>query len=151
MELRGPGVCFPLELATSSEYYHRSLANACFLALVEAGADPKLQAVTEEQLRNLKDRLMVFAIRPSASLRVLEVALELGIADTEPGRERLVHAVTERPWYHGIDLDGTEVWASQDDLLQAERQRIILEKVPLSEDQKAQFWCGSPSRPEQEK
>ena len=141
-------VDFPLGLVTRREYYHRS--DACFLALVEAGANIMSQAESDKELSNLKDQLMVFALRPKASPRVLKVVLKLGIADTEWGRERLVQAVTGRCWYNGNGSDGNGRWTVQDEFLQTQRQCIVLRKVPLSEEQKARFWCGEGERPAQQ-
>lgn len=138
---------FPLDLVTSREYHHRS--DDCFLALLEAGADLKSQAAGEEQLRYLKDQLMMFAFRPNASLEVLKVVLDLGVADTEWARERLVGAATKRSWYHGVDPDGKEIWTIQDESQYFARQSVTLSKVSLSTEQRAKFWCGYGERPEQ--
>lgn len=79
---------FPLKIVTSSEYYHRP--DDCFLALVEAGADPRFQARTMGDLASLKEQLMVFAFRPKASLDVLKAVLKMDVADTERARERVM-------------------------------------------------------------
>lgn len=138
---------FPLSLVTSREYHHRS--DGCLLALLEAGADLRSQAENEEQLRDLKDQLMMFAFRPKASLDVLKVVLDLGVADTEWARERLVGAATKRCWYHGVGPDGKEIWTMQDKSQYFARQSVVLSKVTLSTEQRAHFWCGYAERPEQ--
>ncbi|KKY39723.1 hypothetical protein UCDDA912_g00268 [Diaporthe ampelina] len=141
-------VDFPLGLVVSRKFHERS--DECFLALLEAGADINSQAESEEEIRDLKDRLLVFAFRPRASLEVLEAVLEMGIADTEHGRERLAEVATSRCWYHGDRPDGREIWSMQDESLQTQRQYIALRKVPLSEEQKARFWCDAGESPQQQ-
>lgn len=131
---------FPLDLVTSREYHHRT--DDCFLALLDAGADLKSQTESEEQLRYLKDQLMMFAFRPNASLEVLKVVLDLGVADTEWARERLVGAATERHWYHGAGPDRTGIWTLQDKSQYFARQSVVLSKVTLSTEQRAKFWRG---------
>ncbi|KAK7708068.1 hypothetical protein SLS64_006890 [Diaporthe eres] len=136
---------FPLGLVTSCEYHHRM--DDCFLALVDAGADLRSQTESEEQLGCLKKQLMMFAFRLNASLEVLKVVLELGVADTEWARERLVMAATKRYWYHGVGPDGKDIWTLQDESQYFARQFVVLSKVPLSMDQRAKFWCGYGERP----
>lgn len=139
----------PLGFVVSRRFYYRS--DECFLALLEGGADVNSQAQGELELWDLKDRILVFAFRPTASLEVLEAVLDMGIAETEQERERLVTVATCQPWYHGDRPCGREIWTMQDDTLQRQRQRLILSKVPLSEEQRARFWCEDGERPEEQR
>lgn len=136
---------YPLGLVTSDRYHHRS--DDCFLALLEAGADPKSQAKTKEDLSRLKDQLMGFAFRPNAGLNVLKAVLKMGVADAESARDRLVEFATRRFWYDGPGPDGQDIIAKQDEFLQVARKCMILRTVRLSDEQIARFWTGAWPRP----
>lgn len=129
---------YPLNLVTSPMYHHRS--DGCFLALLEAGANLRSQAESEEELRDLKRQLRIFAFRPNASLEALVEVLDMGVADTESERDHLVDIATTRRWYHKNDQYGIEIWTLQDEFLCIRRKAIVLKKVPLSMEQKVKFW-----------
>lgn len=128
---------YPLNLVTSPMYHHRS--DACFLALLEAGASLRSQAESEEELRDLKRQLRIFAFRPEASPEALMAVLDMGVADTESERDHLVDVATMRCWYHGDDQYGNDIWTLQDEFLYIRRKAIVLKKVTLSLEQKAKF------------
>lgn len=127
---------FPLDLVTSPEYYHRS--DACLLALADAGAALRFQAETEEGRRYLCEKLITFAFRPMASLEALSAVIDMGVADTEWGRERLVSFATKTFWVHGA-TDGREIWIEQDESMYIARQCRILGRVDLSDEQAARL------------
>lgn len=136
MEVRHIRGIFPLDLVTSPEYYHRS--DACLLALADAGAAPRFQAETEEGRRYLCEKLITFAFRPMASLEALEAVIDMDVADTEWGRERLVSFATKTFWVHGAP-DGREIWIEQDENKYLARQLIVLSMVHLSDEQEARL------------
>lgn len=127
---------FPLDLVTSPEYHHRS--DACLLALADAGAAPRFQAETEEGRRYLCEKLITFAFRPMASLDALDAVIDMGVVDTEWGRECLVSFAPKTFWVHGAP-DGREIWIEQDEFRYIERQCIILRRVDLSDEQEARL------------
>lgn len=127
---------FPLDLVTSPEYHHRS--DACLLALADAGAAPRFQAETEEDRRYLCEKLITFAFRPMASLEALQAVIDMGVADTEWGRERLVSVATKTFWVHRAP-DGRDIWFEQDESRYIARQCKILGRVDLSDEQVARL------------
>lgn len=134
------GFEFPLRLVTARRHHERT--DECFFALLEAGANIQSQYTDEDDLCSLRDQLLLFAFRPNATLRVLEAALDMGIANSAGARERLVQLATQEDWYHGRNPNGINNWTPQDQHLQRQRQRIVLRRVPLSEEQMARFWRG---------
>lgn len=137
MELSRIRGIFPLELVTSPEYYHRS--DACLLALADAGAAPRFQAETEEGRQYLCEKMITFAFRPMASLEALEAVIDMGVADTEWGRERLVSFAIKTFWVHRAP-DGREIWIEQDENKYLARQLIVLSMVRhLSDEQEARL------------
>lgn len=127
---------FPLDLVTSPEYYHRS--DACLLALADAGAAPRSQAKTKKDRRNLCEKLITFAFRPIASLEALKAVIDMGVGDTDWGRERLVSFATKTFWVHGAP-DGREIWIEQDENKYLARQLTVLSLAHLSDEQEARL------------